>query len=239
MEVTPEEFAEQDDAIAAVESEDETNTNRFESDEEGWPDEEVEVVDIKDKLAKWSTDFYISDDAMDDLLSYLKKYHFPHLPKTNKSLKADAKLKDVPVTRMDDGEFCYFGLSRALEYILIKNLETQNIADHYDLQFGIDGVPLTKSSKGCFWPTLVKIKSFVEVLPVAVYYGINKPKSIHDYMADFVLELDQILKNGIRFNGLQIFFSVDAFIMDAPAKAFVLDIKVCLIATHSTEKSIT
>ncbi|XP_021707311.1 uncharacterized protein LOC5574795 isoform X1 [Aedes aegypti] len=162
---------------------------------------------------------------MDDLLSYLKKHHFPHLPKTNKTLKADAKLCDMPITRMGEGEFCYLGLKRAVEQIMIKNNVKPNCEIHYRLQFGIDGLPLTKSSKSSFWPILVKIIGFRDVLPVAVFCGTSKPSSIHEYMHEFVEELDHVLKVGMEINNLRVMFSVDAFIMDAPAKAFVMDIK--------------
>lgn len=215
-----------DQELAAVEG-DESEEYVDSEDETPSLDGEDIIVDIGVKLCQWSTQNHISDDAMNDLLGYLKKYHFPSLPKTNKTLKAASKLNDVPITRMGDGEHCYIGIKRALEQILQRNnIEEQPEID-YRLQFGIDGLPLTKSSRSCFWPILVKITSFQEVFPVVMFYGTGKPSCVHEYMNEFVTELDHILKMGMEFNNFRLKFLVDAFIMDAPAKAFVLDIKVC------------
>lgn len=218
------ESSEQDDTIVAVVEEDEDReVDSSESDDDiPLPN----FVDIRVKLAQWSTNNHVSDDAMDDLLHYLKVHHFPHLPKTYRTLKADAKLKNAPIKKMGDGEFCYMGIKRAVEQILVMNDVNLTPNIQYSLQFGIDGLTLTKSSKSCFWPILVKIIGFREVLPVAVFCGTSKPSSVHEYMDEFITELDQVLKNGMEINKLRLMFSVDSFIMDAPAKAFVLDIKV-------------
>lgn len=182
--------------------------------------------DIGTKLVTWQTEFHISERAMDNLMVWLKTHHFPHLPKHIKTLKTSSKLADVVVQRMDPGHFCYFGLKKMLTHILVKHANEISPDHCCQLQFGIDGIPLTRSSTSSFWPILVKIKQFPDVLPVGVYHGHTKPPNVHIFMEDFVQELQTLLIDGLICENKNIKFVVSAFIMDAPAKSFVLDIKV-------------
>lgn len=64
------------------------------------------------------------------------------------------------------------------------------------------------------------------MLPVAVYYGASKPDDVHEFMSDFIVELDLISQNGFCLNEARFTFTVSAFIMDAQAKSYIMDIKV-------------
>lgn len=183
-------------------------------------------ADIRRKLASWHLEYHVSERAMNDLLSWLKEYHFPHLPKTIKSLKTEAKLAAVPIQQMGMGQMCYFGIKKMIRQILTKNEDDPLPNNCGHLQFGIDGVPIAKSSGSAFWPILIKLREYPDVLPVAVYQGSGKPPDVHEYMAEFVTELDSVLQNPIPWKNLFIRFELCGFIMDAPAKSYVLDIKV-------------
>lgn len=205
----------------------------FASDEESLFSESEDInnpSDIGQKLVSWQTEFHISERAMDNLMVWLKEHHFPSLPKHIKTLKASSKLVDVTIQRMDPGHFCYFGLKKMVLHILKKHAHEIPTDNCCQLQFGIDGIPLSRSSGSSFWPILVKIKQFSDVLPVAVYHGHSKPPSVHEFMQDFVQELQTLLTDGLSYANREIKFFVSAFIMDAPAKSFVLDIKVQIVS---------
>lgn len=192
--------------------------------EAAFNEEPLEVASVAEKFISWHLKYNVSENATNDLLSWFKDHHFPQLPRTIKTLKMKSRLPDVTVQRMGDGQFCYFGLQDMIKHIL--SWQTAPIQSYYELQFGIDGIPLTSSSRSTFWPILVKIKAFPNVLPVAVYHGISKPRDVHDYMREFVNELNTVLQHGVEYGNKQITFGVSAFIMDAQAKSFIMDIKV-------------
>lgn len=183
-------------------------------------------ADIGKKLVSWHLEYNISERATNDLLIWLKEHYFPQLPKNIKSLKTASKLFNSKIERMEPGKFCYFGLKRMLTHILTRNSDQPLQNNCGNLQFGIDGVPLAKSSGNSFWPILVKLKEYPDVLPVACYEGAGKPPDIHIYLQEFITELDDVLKNPITWNDVEIHMKLSAFIMDSPAKSYVLDIKV-------------
>lgn len=186
------------------------------------------AVEIGPRMLTWHLQYNISESATNDLLYFLKEHYFPHLPKNIETLKLCSRHSELNIERMNDGEYCFFGLKNMLQCILSKIDDFKDMTNHYQLQFGIDGIPLTKSSRSSLWLILLKIKSFPLVLPVAVYHGTGKPKNVHDYMRDFIAELDLLLRDGILFNDRRITFSVCSFVMDAQAKSYVMNIKACM-----------
>lgn len=128
------------------------------------------------------------------------------------------------------GDFCYFGIRKMIIHILAKHSENIPPDNIIHVQFGIDGVPLAKSSASSFWPILIKIREYPDVLPVAVYHGksSSKPPDVHIYLREFVEELKYIMQSGVVVDSTVMHVRVSAFIMDAPAKSYVLDIKVCI-----------
>lgn len=79
-----------------------------------------------------------------------------------------------------------------------------------------------------YGPSLVKIKELPssKVFMISLYVGPSKPPSVHEYMKDVVEEFKRLSKEGLYFNEKH--YSVplpDAFICDAPARAFLKCIK--------------
>lgn len=79
-----------------------------------------------------------------------------------------------------------------------------------------------------YGPSLVKIKELPssKVFMISLYVGPSKPPSVHEYMKDAVEEFKTLSKEGLYFNEKH--YSVplpDAFICDAPARAFLKCIK--------------
>lgn len=194
-------------------------------DEDDQEEEQFEFVDVARKLAEWSTKHHISNYAMDDLLSWFQKYYFPSLPKNAKTLKSEARSLPCQISKMGEGKYLHFGLKEMIEvFIMLYNIDL-NLTNNFIMYFGIDGIPISKSSKSNFWPILLNIKGYKLVLPIGVYHGKGKPSDINVYLEKFLTELDDVLKNGLLVNSKQITMEVGTFVMDAQAKCLVLDIK--------------
>lgn len=78
--------------------------------------------------------------------------------------------------------------------------------------------------KAQMWPILCSIKKF-EPFVVALFCGNSKPSSVHDYLSDFLVELNNLVQNGISIGDAVLTVSVGSFICDAPARAFLKCIK--------------
>lgn len=59
---------------------------------------------------------------------------------------------------------------------------------------------------------------------IALYSGNSKPQSLSEYLKDLVCELKS-LSSGFVVNGKTFFLTVCSVICDAPARAFIKDIK--------------
>lgn len=85
-------------------------------------------------------------------------------------------------------------------------------------------MPLFKSTNVQMWPILCSIKQF-EPFVVALSCGNSKPSSVHNYLSDFLVELNDLVQNGISVGDAVLMVSVGSFICDAPARAFLKCIK--------------
>lgn len=56
---------------------------------------------------------------------------------------------------------------------------------------------------------------------VCVWCGDGKPTDVNEYLELFVIELNEILRNGVRINDHVITVSCRSFICDTPARAFI------------------
>ncbi|ELT99971.1 hypothetical protein CAPTEDRAFT_107368, partial [Capitella teleta] len=94
------------------------------------------------------------------------------------------------------------------------------------LHFNVDGLPLFKSSSEQLWPILCQIinkscKPFI----VGLYSGKLKPSDPHEYLSQFVDELQPLFNNGFLFNGKTFGLVSAGFICDTPARAYLKQIK--------------
>ncbi|CAN7950881.1 unnamed protein product, partial [Ixodes pacificus] len=71
------------------------------------------------------------------------------------------------------------------------------------LSFNIDGLPLSKSSNLQLWPVQCLIVNFGDQVPflVGAFAGPSKPASANDFLLPFVMELKNLLENGLIVNG--------------------------------------
>ncbi|XP_050064811.1 uncharacterized protein LOC114129556 [Aphis gossypii] len=189
----------------------------------------TEVGSIRNKLAEWSIKHRITHAAISDLLVILKSSYDSSLPIDARTLlKTDISNSKIILKEVPPGFYYHFGIKSG-----IKN--------HYDftddsngvikLVVGIDGLPLTKSSKSTFWPILCYIRPHSQVVfPVGIYWGNEKPTESNVFMHDFVLEISDLITNGIEVqNKKGILYKLkvimDVFVCDVPAKSYILKTK--------------
>lgn len=77
---------------------------------------------------------------------------------------------------------------------------------------------------------------------VGLFCGISKPKSMFEYLNTFVKDLTHLLSNGIIHSGRKFQIMVSSFVCDAPARAFVKNIKafdiiICIFAVWGSPGS--
>ena len=184
-------------------------------------------VSIKDQLSEWAVHFQITMEALSSLLFILKPVVID-LPKDPRTLLKTKTSYDIQ--RKCGGEYYHFGLKKNLIDILsaaaVNGIE--RIDQTLQLQLNIDGLPLFKSSNHQFWPILgrlVNVPSSKEPFVIGIFSGIAKPTSLSDYLKDFINEFNELKEHGITSCGQHFDIEMSSVICDAPAKAFVKNVK--------------
>ncbi|XP_034060980.1 uncharacterized protein LOC117546329 isoform X1 [Gymnodraco acuticeps] len=174
-------------------------------------------------LRYWATSYSINLVALSALLSILKLFH-PMLPKDGRTLLRTQH--DVATTQMQGGEYYHFGLVQGI-LSRLKCLSLPVSLRTLTLQFNIDGLPLFKSSRLQFWPILAILKCDYTKSPfiVGIFCALSKPKCVVEYLQQFISDLKNVLANGVVHNGNRLKVLVSSFVCDAPARAYVKNIK--------------
>lgn len=122
------------------------------------------------------------------------------------------------------GKFVYFG---------IKNwLDKHFSSDFYNstdilLQFNVDGISLFNTCCKQFWPILYKIiyePDIYKPFCVAIYSGDSKPADSHDFLNEFVQEINQLLSEEFIINEKTFKIKIHSFVCDIPARKFLKSI---------------
>jgi len=176
---------------------------------------------IATKIAEWKVKHNISQSALQDLLSILRPSH-PELPRDARTLMQTPRSYHIKELS-GDGKYVHFGIVSGIESLNLSNI----VSHHLKLQFNIDGLPLYKSSSVEFWPILCSVRDTgTEPFIVGVYSGKKKPVNLQDFLGEFVSDLGQCVHDGVMIaNGRKFTVSIDCFICDAPARAYVKNVK--------------
>lgn len=196
---------------------DTVNDNDSDSEHEEEPSLEFLLISLR----YWASKFSVSLVALTALLSILRVFH-PKLPKDARTVLRTRA--EVPTQEMEGGEYHHCGLATGL----MSRLKALTFSGNtLWLQFNVDGLPLFKSSKLQFWPILATVNVDPTRSPflVGLFCGAGKPKCVFEYLGPFIAELKEILEKGIWHNGRQILIKVGSFVCDAPARAFLKNIK--------------
>lgn len=176
-------------------------------------------------LLSWAVLFKIPLNALSALLKILRL-----LPSMINILPADARtfLMDKPCSagmrKMGIGEYYHFGIRSRIQREL-KSIPKSVKTLH--LVLNIDGLPLFKSATNQLWPILFSVNEIpLLVFCAGIYEGVTKPENVDEFLKEFIEDLTDILKNGVRSDNRR-FFKVKLFCVtcDAPAKAYLLGCK--------------
>jgi len=204
--------------------------NESECDESELIDSCTGNVRFRDKLAQWATTHNISHIALKQLLCIVRE-DFPDLdipvdPRT--LLKTPRHLN---IVEQVNGQFYHFGIVRSLSKlqkcdILIDdgNSKTSN---SLTLKVGIDGLPISRSSRLQFWPILFSVDQdkFKRVFVASIFYGKEKPNDLRGFLGPFVAEMLSCMSSTINIDGLNYNVKVRIIVADAPARSFIKCIK--------------
>lgn len=173
------------------------------------------------KIREWLIKTKQTRENGNELLAILRE-DMPELPKDMRTLiKEGLDQKTRNIVEMDDGKYIHIGLSKCLNNFLSK---FEYKKDTIVLDICTDGVPVYKSSYS-LWPILMNVVGYDYVLTIGTYYGPSKPKNCNLYFKKFVEEFLVIYESMFDFNGKKYAIDIRAIIADAPARAFLLNIK--------------
>ena len=131
------------------------------------------------------------------------------------------------IKELAGGSYYHFGIAYNVRQQLDAYPQMKGLAS-LALEINIDGLPLFKSSSKQFWPILAILKGISHStgpFVIGLFCGDVKPTSLDEYIADIVQEMQSLRENGVRHDGKTYGISIENFICDAPAKAFIKHVK--------------
>lgn len=188
-------------------------------------EEEEEIVSLQKKLQAWAIEENIKLTSLTKLLKILRETGVTNLPSDGRTLLHTPTSQNI--VRLPPGDYCHLGLNKAIQYFLSC---CPIIPNKLQLDFNVDGVPLSRSSTSSFWLILVRISAENYDYPqpifvVGVYHGNHKPKVFSDFLAPFIDEaknLETIISND---NNALVAIGIRCIIADAPARNACLGTK--------------
>ena len=212
-----------------VEMTDDQNSSTDNSDMDTESDADDNDSVFQNRLAEWASKFQISHSAIAHLLSILQDSHtnLPKDPRTLLQTKRDYELRTI-----EGGSYYHFdmklSISDALAAVDLPGPVRADLKIIY-VQINIDGLPLFKSSNVQFWPILGRIDNPIQGEPfiIGLFCGRSKPVHVEEYLRDFITEMQALENDGFQFEGFnhQLHVKISCFICDAPATAFIKQIK--------------
>ena len=172
--------------------------------------DDFQTLNLSNDIAEWFVDFKITEEAGNGLLKVLRKYH-PNLPKNIRTIKKTPNESNSLIVPI--------GLKKSVEKFL-RNVKYNK--DVIQVDVGVDGVPLTKSSTNQLWPILGNIVPFSEVFIIGIFHGYKKPYCANSFLRAFMDVLRDLNEHYIMFENRKIQIQIRLFICDAPARAFIL-----------------
>lgn len=72
-------------------------------------------------------------------------------------------------------------------------------SDLLEIDIGIDGLPIYKSSKTSVWPILGAFvdQPYVSPFLIGIFCGVGHPSSLDDYLEEFLNEAKGLEENGV------------------------------------------
>jgi hypothetical protein len=191
--------------------------------ESEYSDGQNEVIDT---LREWVNLNEVKASTVDDLLKRLRKTVNPNLPASSRTLLKTPR--HIDLRRVSGMDYFHFGLEIMIFHTLKKYAQMDIVAlnNKLILSLNIDGLPLFKSSKTTVWPVLGLICNLKppKAFPITLTVGTSKPSNL-EFLNETIIDLNNLITNGININEEHFEIRVLCIICDAPAKAFVKCVK--------------
>ncbi|XP_077536347.1 uncharacterized protein LOC144148704 [Haemaphysalis longicornis] len=185
---------------------------------------EGDTGSFRSRLQTLAIEHGLSHSSVTALLGLLRTHGcFSSLPRSARTLLATPR-RSQGILHIAGGKYCHFGIEEGVRDVLrLAKALPQELA----LNFNIDGLPIAKSSGSHFWTILGQVKDIDPHSPfvVGVFFGYEKPDNGNEFLRLFVNDLKTVTTAGIQVGALTIPVRLNALICDAPAKAFILNIR--------------
>lgn len=177
---------------------------------------EDESSGLMSELRHWAIKYKICLNALADLFRIFKKYIFilSFLPKDPRTLLKTPRKSNI--INLAGGLYWHCGLINIIEKLILDYNKLGLPSNNIHLILNVDGLPLARSSKVCFWPILVSDVALKNVYMVGCYYGNDKPNNANEFLKEFIHEINHVN------NRLTTQVTLYAIVCDAPAKSFLL-----------------
>ncbi|XP_071572521.1 uncharacterized protein [Temnothorax nylanderi] len=178
-------------------------------------------MSLADQLRYWTVQNNVPHRNVNALLKILSFYGHSDLPIDVRTLMKTPRNVSYKIQPMNDGYYVHFGLTGGLKRSIAKYFQV--IPYKIEININCDGLPLFKSSRAQFWPILVSIETdfYTEPIVVGIYYGDKKPADANIYLKEFIIDMTEILDNGLDNDGHKCCVIIKAIVCDAPAKSFL------------------
>lgn len=188
----------------------------------------------RDKIRQWALKHNLTRSAVSELLILLNEW----LPSADFCKDARTLLKtprNVVIQNIGGGQFHHFGISRwILDSINLglvnfpqKHEALMKVPNLISLKIGVDGLPISDSSKLQFWPILLSVDQakYKKVYVASLFLGDHKPNNLEEFLKPFVSEMKILENEGILHDSIKYNVRIRCILADAPARSFLKNIK--------------
>jgi hypothetical protein len=179
-------------------------------------------LSFKDNLRSWAIQHNITAVATDDLLKIL----IPAVPECYLPLSSKTLLNtpvNYTIDNFQGGQYFHFGIRRFLEKLNPNVDDKFLLIENLSLSIGIDGLPISRSSKKQFWPIIATIEQCSKISPflIGLFLGNSKPLNVKEYLNPLITELKTFKTNKIFLNGVAYGIIIKCVIADTPARNYI------------------
>lgn len=179
-------------------------------------------------MSMWITSTGAKRKASNMLLHYLRYKFDVDISTDYRTLLGTPTKKTIPMY-LAAGSYVYLGVQQALNHLL-SEAKGLDLSTTVLMQFFIDGVKFTRSTKDGAWVITMNIRNKLlkkRLTPkvVGVHYGEKKPADFNEFLWPLVMELLSLLEREIEFKDIVLKLKILNFVLDAKARTACKAIK--------------
>lgn len=173
-------------------------------------------------MAWWVTSTGAKRKASNILMHYMKYKFKADIPADYRTL-LKTPVKPIEST-INPGCYIHVGVRKAILQLCSEaDLCGQHSRQNILMQFFVDGLSISRSTKDGFWIIMMNIRNvsarcFTPKV-IGVYYGMKKAANFNDFLWPFVMELNEIIDFGIVFNEHKLMPKILNFVLDSPSRS--------------------